>query len=146
MRPILGSILLLTLLATACSKTNSSPGLIGAWKMVGYNQGPTGPTAVPADSAVTLYLWSNNRYLQVSAGAVVDSGVYVYDNISPMLMLNSRKWLEPNPPLPGQCPSGYAQPVCQCLRSPALSVYKDEAFLRPLSSRIPSRFPMGKND
>lgn len=98
MRPILGSILLLTLLATACSKTNSSPGLIGAWKMVGYNQGPTGPTAVPADSAVTLYLWSNNRYLQVSAGAVVDSGVYVYDNISPMLMLNSRKWLEPNPP------------------------------------------------
>jgi hypothetical protein len=98
MRPFLGSILLLTLLATACSKTNSSPGLIGAWKMVGYNPGPTGPTAVPADSAVTLYLWSNNRYLQTSAGAVVDSGVYVYDNISPMLMLNSRKWLESNPP------------------------------------------------
>ena len=98
MRPLLGFILLLTLLATACSKTNSSPGLIGVWKMVGYSQGPTGPTAVPADSAVTLYLWSNNHYRQVTAGAVVDSGVYVYDNISPMLMLNSRKWLESNPP------------------------------------------------
>ena len=98
MRPFLGSILLLTLLATACSKTNTSPGLIGVWKMVGYNQASTGPTAIPADSAVTLYLWSNNRYLQLSAGAVVDSGVYVYDNISPMLTLNSRKWLESNPP------------------------------------------------
>jgi hypothetical protein len=98
MRPFPGSILLLTLLATACSKTNSSPGLVGVWKMVGYNQGPTGPTVVPADSAVTLYLWSNNRYLQTSAGAVVDSGVYVYNNISPMLMLNSHKWLESNPP------------------------------------------------
>ena len=98
MRPFLGSIFLLTLLATACSKTNTSPGLIGVWKMVGYNQASTGPTAIPADSAVTLYLWSNNRYLQLSAGAVVDSGVYVYDNISPMLTLNSRKWLESNPP------------------------------------------------
>jgi hypothetical protein len=99
MRPFLGSIGLLILLATAaCNKTNSSPGLIGAWKMVGYNQGATGSTAVPADSAVTLYLWSNNRYLQVSAGAVVDSGVYVYDNFSPMLTLNSRKWLESSPP------------------------------------------------
>jgi len=99
MRPFLGSILLLTLLATACTKTNTSPGLVGVWKMVDYSQGASGPAiAAPTDSAVVMYLWSNNHYLQVSAGAVVDSGVYVYDNISPLLTLNSRKWLESSPP------------------------------------------------
>jgi hypothetical protein len=99
MRPFLGFILLLTLLATACTKTNTSPGLVGVWKMVDYSQGSSGPAiAAPADSAVVMYLWSNNHYLQVSAGAVVDSGVYVYDNISPLLTLNSRKWLESSPP------------------------------------------------
>ncbi len=99
MRPFLGSILLLALLPTACNKTNSSPGLIGAWKMVDYSQdGSNSAVAPPGDTAVLMYLFSNNRYLEVSAGSVVDSGVYVYDNISPMLILNSRKWLETSPP------------------------------------------------
>jgi hypothetical protein len=106
MRPFLVAILLLTLLATACSKTNTSPGLVGVWKMVDYRVGPTVLTA-PADSALIMYLWSNNRYLQVSAGAVVDSGVYMYDNIPPMsntgsqsptLQFNSRKFLEGSVP------------------------------------------------
>jgi hypothetical protein len=99
MRPFLGSIFLFVLLATACNKTNSSPGLIGAWKMVDFSQGQSGPAvAPPADSTVVMYLFSNNRYREISAGAVVDSGAYVYDNISPMLILNSRKWLESSPP------------------------------------------------
>jgi NAD(P)-dependent dehydrogenase (short-subunit alcohol dehydrogenase family) len=99
MRPFLGSILLLTVLATACNKTNNSPGLVGVWKMVDYSQGPSNPAvAPPADSAVVMYLWSNNHYLERSAGAIVDSGVYVYDNNSPVLTLNSRKWLESSPP------------------------------------------------
>jgi hypothetical protein len=99
MRPFLGSILLLTLLATACNKTNNSPGLVGVWKMVDYSQGPSNPAiAPPPDSAVVMYLWSNNHYLERSAGAIVDSGVYVYDNNSPVLTLNSRKWLESSPP------------------------------------------------
>jgi hypothetical protein len=97
MRPFLPAILLLTLLATACSKTNTSPGLVGVWKMVDYRVGPTVLTA-PADSALIMYLWSNNRYLQVSAGAVVDSGVYMYDNISPTLQFNSRRFLEGSVP------------------------------------------------
>ena len=106
MRPFLGSILLLALLATACSKTNTSPGLVGVWKMVDYRIGSSVLTA-PADSALIMYLWSNNRYLQVSAGAVMDSGVYMYDNIpplsstgsqSPTLQFNSRKVLESSPP------------------------------------------------
>jgi hypothetical protein len=106
MRPFLPAILLLTLLATACSKTNTSPGLVGVWKMVDYRIGSSVLTA-PADSALIMYLWSNNRYLQVSAGAVVDSGVYMYDNIplmsntgpqSPTLQFNSRKFLEGSPP------------------------------------------------
>ncbi len=106
MRPLLGSILLLALLATACNKTNTSPGLVGAWKMVDYRAGST-VVAAPADSALVMYLFSNNRFLNVSAGAVVDSGVYMYDNIPPMsntgswsptLQFNSRKFLEGSPP------------------------------------------------
>ena len=97
MRPFLGSILLLALLATACSKTNTSPGLVGVWKMVDYRVGAS-VVATPADSALIMYLWSNNRYLQVSAGAVVDSGVYMYDNISPTLQFNSRRFLEGSVP------------------------------------------------
>jgi hypothetical protein len=108
MRPFLAAILLLTLLATACSKTNNntSPALVGVWKMVDYRIGSSVLTA-PADSALIMYLWSNNRYLQVSAGAVVDSGVYMYDNIPPMsnagsqsptLQFNSRKFLEGSVP------------------------------------------------
>ena len=106
MRPFLGSILLLALLATACNKTNTSPGIVGVWKMVDYRAGSS-VVAAPADSALIMYLWSNNHYLNVSAGAVVDSGVYMYDNIPPMsntgsqtptLQFNSRKFLEGNPP------------------------------------------------
>jgi hypothetical protein len=106
MRPFLGSLLLLALLATACSKTNTSPGLVGVWKMVDYRVGPS-VVAAPADSALIMYLWSKNRYLNVSAGAVVDSGVYMYDNIPPMsntgsqaptLQFNSRKFLEGSVP------------------------------------------------
>jgi hypothetical protein len=106
MRPFLGSILLLALLAAACNKTNTSPGLVGVWKMVDYRVGPT-VVAAPADSALVMYLWSNNRYLNVSAGAFVDSGVYTYDNIPPMssagsqsptLQFNSRKFLEGSAP------------------------------------------------
>jgi hypothetical protein len=106
MRPFLGSILLLALLATACNKTNTSPGIVGVWKMVDYRVGPS-VVAAPADSALIMYLWSNNRYLEVSAGAVVDSGAYMYDNIPPMsntgsqsptLQFNSRKFLEGSAP------------------------------------------------
>jgi hypothetical protein len=106
MRPFLPAIFLLTLLAMACSKTNTSPGLVGVWKMVDYRIGPT-VLAAPADSALIMYLWSNNRYLEVSAGAVVDSGAYMYDNIPPMsntgsqsptLQFNSRKFLEGSAP------------------------------------------------
>jgi hypothetical protein len=106
MRPFLPAILLLTLLATACSKTNTSPGLVGVWKMVDYRVGPS-VVAAPVDSALIMYLWSNNRYLNVSTGAVVDSGVYMYDNIPPMsntgsqgptLQFNSRKFLEGSVP------------------------------------------------
>ena len=106
MRPFLPALVLLTLLATACSKTNTSPGIVGVWKMVDYRVGSS-VVAAPADSALIMYLWSNNRYLNVSAGAVVDSGVYMYDNIPPMsntgsqtptLQFNSRKFLEGSPP------------------------------------------------
>jgi hypothetical protein len=98
MRPFLASILFLTLLSTACSKTNSTPSIVGAWKMIDYSQGPTLPAVVPpADSTVIMYLWSDNRYRESVAGAIVDSGVYVYDNVSPALRFNSRKWLESSP-------------------------------------------------
>ena len=97
MRPFLPALVLLTLLATACSKTNTSPGIVGAWKMVDYRV-DSSLVAAPADSALIMYLWSNNRYLQVSAGAVVDSGVYMYDNISPTLQFNSRRFLEGSVP------------------------------------------------
>jgi hypothetical protein len=106
MRPFLAAILLPALLATACSKTNTSPGLVGVWKMVDYRVGSS-VVAAPADSALIMYLWSNSRYLQVSAGAVMDSGIYMYDNIptisntgsqSSTLQFNSRKFLEGSPP------------------------------------------------
>ncbi len=106
MRPLPGSLLLIALLATACNKTNTSPGVVGVWKMVDYRPGST-VVAAPADSALVMYLFSNNHFLNVSAGAVVDSGVYMYDNIPPMsntgswsptLQFNSRKFLEGSPP------------------------------------------------